>query len=455
MSRKAMDRMLRSPTFLVGGERQRGILDDFQRREQHLSEAYHENKPLCFNARAFQKTHPAKACEGHRDADVTLAEPLILGVADGVSQVEDFGIDSSLLPKELMARCGEIGMRQLTPGAMGTAGSAGTPASSYSGPISLLREAFQQTQALGSTTAVLAVLDNSTRIHSKVHPMIAVITVGDCELLILRRLHGIGGPLQMVFHTEMQRIDGHAQTPLQLARVDGRIDANFDVSITYEVIERGSAVHCVSAYEGDIIIMGSDGVFDNLFQSEITDLCNAVLLPGQPVPTHESLLGHLTRCIIEACHMKTERGSFGQLPESPIGRGGKMDDTSVVVGEVVQWSPDRARTSVQPPRASAEEQRPAASLGAVASPSGRSQRELGRRWKNPLEELLSCSQWQNCCVASESGSDFDEESVIKSSHSPKNVEVIETDGAGQIGSIAPILDLRSRSGGPRGVKSIA
>ena len=30
--------------------------------------------------------------------------------------------------------------------------------------------------------------DNSTRIHGKLHPMIAIITVGDCELLVLRRV---------------------------------------------------------------------------------------------------------------------------------------------------------------------------------------------------------------------------------------------------------------------------
>ena len=39
--------------------------------------------------------------------------------------------------------------------------------------------------------------------------------------------------------------------PLQLARVDARIDPNFHEALTIEVIERGSAVHCVSAYEGD------------------------------------------------------------------------------------------------------------------------------------------------------------------------------------------------------------
>eukprot|EP00438_Fugacium_kawagutii_P003843 Skav230664 [mRNA] locus=scaffold2185:116952:123116:+ [translate_table: standard] len=125
-------------------------------------------------------------------------------------------------------------------------------------------------------------MDNSTRIHGKLHPMMAIITVGDCELIVLRRVKGSLGPLELVCHTEMQRIDGHAQTPLQLARVDDRIDPNFNEELSIEVIERGSAVNCVSAYEGDIVIMGSDGVFDNLFLDEILETANQMLPPKGP-----------------------------------------------------------------------------------------------------------------------------------------------------------------------------
>mmetsp|Transcript_12997 Transcript_12997/g.35660 ORF Transcript_12997/g.35660 Transcript_12997/m.35660 type:complete len:423 (-) Transcript_12997:14-1282(-) len=326
------DGMLRSPTFFVGAERQRKNLDNFQRREQQLAEAYHKNKPLCFNARAYQKTHPIKARKGHADADATLGAPCILGVADGVSQIEEFGIDASVLPNELLYHCKELGMAQLIPGVQLDAEDA------YRGPVPLVREAFESTESLGSTTLVLAVLDNSTRIHGKLHPMIAVISIGDCELLILRRLQGRNSLLEAVFHTEMQRIDGHVQTPLQLARVDDRIDPDFYEGITIEVIEKGSAVHCVSAYEGDIVIMGSDGVFDNLFLDEIADLANAVLQPGRQPPTHEALLSHLAKRIVEACHAKTVPGHGGLLPEAPIGRGGKTDDTSCVVAEVVEWT---------------------------------------------------------------------------------------------------------------------
>ncbi|CAE7470682.1 unnamed protein product [Symbiodinium necroappetens] len=71
------DGVQRSPTFFVGAEKQKRDLDAFQRREQQLAEAYHKNKPLCFNSCAFQKTHPVKAKSGHRDADATLVSPMV------------------------------------------------------------------------------------------------------------------------------------------------------------------------------------------------------------------------------------------------------------------------------------------------------------------------------------------------------------------------------------------
>jgi serine/threonine protein phosphatase PrpC len=335
MSAPAGD-MLRSPTFLVGTKQQQGMLDEFQKRDQHFTEEYQKNKPLCFSARAYQRTHPGKARHGHKDADATLASPMLLGVADGVSQLEEFGMDASELPNELLRTCEELAMSQLIPNQERV-----SPQDAYRGPVSLLKEAYEATESLGSTTVLLAILDNSTKIHGKLHPMVAVLTIGDCELLMLRRLHGRQSPLQAVFHTEMQRIDGHVQTPLQLARVDDRVDPDFDEDLALEVIERGSAVHCVSAYEGDIIVLGSDGVFDNLFLDEIVDICNEILptpKPGSPfVPTQPGLLAQIAKRVVEDSHGKS-RAPSGALPETPIGRGGKMDDTSVVVGEVVEWT---------------------------------------------------------------------------------------------------------------------
>jgi len=338
-----MDAARRSPTFFVSAEKQRRNLDEFQCCEQKLSTECHKERPLCFSAQACRKTHPKKAWEGRSDADATMVSPMVLGVADGVSQVEDFGIDGRQLPRELLRNCRDIGMRQLVPGSQLAGGDA------YGGPIPLLRRAFEATESHGSTTVVLALLDNNTRIHGKLHPMIAVVTVGDCELLILRRTGGKTRPYDLIFHTEMQRIDGDMQTPLQLARIDARIDPDFHHGITTDVIEKGSAVHCASAFEWDLIVMGSDGVFDNLFLDEITDLCNGILPSGESPPAHESVLRHLARAIVQASHAKTERGCYGNLPECPIGCGGKIDDTSVVVAELVPWTEAHTKAWAPPP----------------------------------------------------------------------------------------------------------
>jgi len=325
----------RSPTFLVGTANQRHNLDNLHRQGDHLTEEYQRNKPLCFSAGAFQKTHPQKAAQGHRDADATLVSPVILAVADGVSQVEEFGIDSSELPNELLLACEQVAMQQLMPDRSGHLDGT------YKGPIPLMRESFRSTSSIGSTTVALAVLDNSTRIHGKLHPMVAVLSIGDCQLLIMRQ-DAHTGNLELCFQTEMQRIDGHCQSPLQLCRIDERIDADFDERIAYEVIERGSSVHCVSVYEGDIVVVGSDGVFDNLFEQEVLAICSSMLPPDRHskrfVPTDPALLGQIAKRIVEVCHSKTQPGPRGEYPRTPIGIGGKRDDTGCVVGEVVEWT---------------------------------------------------------------------------------------------------------------------
>jgi len=323
----------RSPTFVVGSEKQRGTLDALVKREQHFSEQFSKNKPLCFNAKAYQKTHPTKAAKmlekGAKDADATLCSPMLVGIADGVSQIEEFGIDASELPNELLNAVEELAVSQLLPGSQ---------TEEYCGPISMVREAYEATESLGSTTLLTAVMDNSTKIHGKLHPMIAVCSIGDCEILILRR--GADGRLQLVFQTEMQRIDGNAQSPLQLARVDDSIDPNFDESIAIEVIERGSAVHCVSAFEGDVVVLGTDGVFDNLFVDELVQICEEMTSPsakGRFRPMDRHVLGAIARRIVYESHAKTQPYQ-GTWRPAPIGKGGKIDDTSCVVAEVVEWT---------------------------------------------------------------------------------------------------------------------
>merc|ERR1719456_137479 len=57
-------------------------------------------------------------------------------------------------------------------------------------------------------------------------------------------------------------------------------------------------------------------------------------------PAAPEVLGRVARRIVEEAHLKSgsEGDSRSDLPDTPIGRGGKVDDTSVVVAEVVEWT---------------------------------------------------------------------------------------------------------------------
>ena len=69
-------------------------------------------------------------------------------------------------------------------------------------------------------------------------------------------------------------------------------------------------------------------------------MANRTLLPSAASgPQYsEAQLHGLAQRIVEQCHAKTRPMANGLLPEAPIGRGGKKDDTSCVVAEVVEWT---------------------------------------------------------------------------------------------------------------------
>eukprot|EP00392_Amoebophrya_sp_AT5.2_P000526 g527.t1 len=111
----------RSSTFLVGTRQQRVNLAEFGKDEKESVEASDWTKrskkhvPLCFSSESFQQTHPAKVKLGSVDADACLTSPMLVGVLDGVSQLEEFGYDPSELPRDLCRACEELAYQQLMP----------------------------------------------------------------------------------------------------------------------------------------------------------------------------------------------------------------------------------------------------------------------------------------------------------------------------------------------------
>jgi hypothetical protein len=85
---------------------------------------------------------------------------------------------------------------------------------------------------------------------------------------------------------------------------------------------------------GDIVVMGSDGLFDNVFDEEIVDIVNSNCLPPPLKVDPQSMADALLR----KAKQVAENSGFGTSPfqqraiqEGFYYQGGKVDDTSVLV----------------------------------------------------------------------------------------------------------------------------
>jgi protein phosphatase PTC7 len=249
----------------------------------------------------------------------------MLGVCDGVSQVEQFGIRPDELPVELLEECSAAAEAQLSPVGNQLAYAAGFP--KYGGLIELLVDAYKNTTSHGSTTVLLAALD-----HSKGRPLLHVLNLGDCELVVLNYAYD---QWQVKFRTMPQRVDGHRQQPYQLSRVDETIDPDFvEDKHAIPFIRQGTSNSVVEVEIDDLVIMGTDGVFDNLFLEEILE---KVDLDG---PASQEDMSRIAKAIVDEAHSRV--GGTMDTPMGP-GAGGKADDTTLVVASVIPMHSDESR----------------------------------------------------------------------------------------------------------------
>merc|ERR1719313_63628 len=155
----------------MGGRRQSA---EAKRRRDSQPVLESTGHPLVFRS-------SADACR-HRPHGSAVASQVMLGLCDAA----DDSVPGSEFAREVLTACQAAAVRRL----LKTDGEPGAPALAedrYEGPVCLLKEAFQATRSAGSANVALATLDNTSMIHGQVHPMVAMLTVGDCELLQLRR----------------------------------------------------------------------------------------------------------------------------------------------------------------------------------------------------------------------------------------------------------------------------
>ncbi|KAK4606772.1 hypothetical protein RGQ29_000847 [Quercus rubra] len=169
--------------------------------------------------------HPNKVERGGEDAFfVSNYNGGAIAVADGVSGWAEQNVDPSLFPKELMANASNlVGDEEVN-----------------NDPQILLRKAHAATSSIGSATVIVAMLERNG--------ILKIASVGDCGLRVIREG-------QIIFSTSPQ--EHYFDCPYQLS--------SEVVGQTY----LDAMVSSVELMEGDTIVMGSDGLFDNIFDQEI------------------------------------------------------------------------------------------------------------------------------------------------------------------------------------------
>jgi serine/threonine protein phosphatase PrpC len=333
-------RTLPPPSMQAGGV---GVEEASQRSRRSTG--------LRLMAGVYSLPHPEKAGSTGADSYFIAETGTAVGVADGVGEWEwRFKCNPRAFADELMsgaqAKAEEIaGSEQLN---------------AAEGAVRALRHGFDEARSFGSATALVAML-NSTK------GLLGVANLGDSTLIQLRRDRATS-PLRFrrVGRTAEQQ---HAfNCPYQLCSMP--TEADFPRLIAegkqalVRAIQRNSNKqdmpydadkYILPVLEGDLLILGTDGIFDNLHDREVCQLASQAISPFEAQETLDTKSGRLaggdiqatapqrlaTAMVEAALHRSKDlatKSPFSMHAQKAglYHMGGKMDDITCVCAWVVR-----------------------------------------------------------------------------------------------------------------------
>ncbi|XVE58091.1 hypothetical protein DITRI_Ditri04bG0142600 [Diplodiscus trichospermus] len=224
------------------------------------------------------------------DSHFICEEKQTIGLADGVGGWSSQGVDAGLYARELMNNSLLAILTQ--PGRQVD-------------PMKVLNEAFRKTKAEGSSTACIITLQEGNILHA--------VNMGDSGFMLIRQGAAIyKSPIQQ-----------HSfNFPYQLGNC-----ANSNKPWQAQVIQ-------LAVEPGDVIIAGSDGLFDNLSESQILETAAAGIEPG----LHPEEVAWAVAQ--QAYHVSMDKEAVTPFMQASImaGKGhigGKRDDITVVVSRIL------------------------------------------------------------------------------------------------------------------------
>ncbi|KAI3803836.1 hypothetical protein L1987_31998 [Smallanthus sonchifolius] len=235
--------------------------------------------------------HQLKALTGGDDA-YFVAGSKWLGVADGVSQWSFEGTDRGVYAQELMRTCEKI-----------VSDASSVPMTK---PIELLCRGVKETNMSGSSSVLIASFNDQ---------VLHVANIGDTGFLIIRHgaIYKKSSPSLHEFHFALQVED--SDDPLQLVE---------EYVIELEV--------------GDIVVSATDGLFDNLYEREITMIVSKSLQVGMKPEEIANILATRAQEVGKSAFVRSPFSDAAQAAGYTGYAGGKPDNVAVIVSLVEKSS---------------------------------------------------------------------------------------------------------------------
>ncbi|XP_022769225.1 probable protein phosphatase 2C 55 isoform X2 [Durio zibethinus] len=232
--------------------------------------------------------HPDKEDTGGEDAHFICVDEQAVGVADGVGGWADLGVDAGLYSRELMSN--SVNAIQEEP-----KGSID--------PARVLEKAHSSTKAKGSSTACIIALTDQG---------LDAINLGDSGFMVVR--DGC-----TIFRSPVQQHDFNFTYQLESG-------SNGDLPSSGEVF-------AVPVAPGDAVIAGTDGLFDNLYNNEITAVVVHAVRAGLGPQVTAQKIAALAR---QRAQDRNRQTPFSTAAQDAGFRyyGGKLDDITVIVSYI-------------------------------------------------------------------------------------------------------------------------
>ena len=247
-----------------------------------------------------------------------------MGVADGVGGWRDMGIDPALFAWALTENC-----------RVSAETSGGTPKDVLSSAFARLKR--EGRVKAGSSTACVVKFDREKR-------MLEYANLGDSGLLVIRGSNR--GKGEVVFRTEDQQHFFNA--PYQLSVVPKRMATRGNLMDNAEDADEGQ----VEVEGGDLVIIATDGVFDNLYDEEILREIQETRKKFFSVGDHDKNIQHFAMLVAQRLVARARLLATDDKRISPFARGaskayrqrvtgGKWDDVTVMCAVVEELDETR------------------------------------------------------------------------------------------------------------------